>query len=68
VRWAECVARIRDKRNACRISVGKPGENRAVGGPRRKWMDNIKMDFLDIGLGGMNCLICVRIRTDGRLL
>jgi hypothetical protein len=54
VRWAELIARIRDKKIAYRISVGRPGETRAVGGPRRKWVDNIKMDFLDIGLDGMN--------------
>jgi hypothetical protein len=33
------------KRNACRISVGKPVRKRPLGRPRRRWVDNIKMDF-----------------------
>jgi hypothetical protein len=33
--------------------VGKPEEKRPLGRPRRKWMDNIKMNFREIGWGGM---------------
>jgi hypothetical protein len=50
MRWAEHVARIGEKRNVCRLLVGKPGEKRPLGRPRRRWMDNIKMDLLEIGL------------------
>jgi hypothetical protein len=39
-----------DKRNAYRILVGKPEGKRSVGRPRRKWMDNIKMDLREIGM------------------
>jgi hypothetical protein len=38
VRWAGHVAQIGEKKNACRIWVGKP-----VG--RCRWVDSIKMDF-----------------------
>jgi hypothetical protein len=34
-----------DKRNACRILVGKPEGKRLLGRPRRNWVDNIKMDL-----------------------
>jgi hypothetical protein len=34
-----------EKRNAYRILVGKPEEKRPLGRPRRKWVDNIKMDL-----------------------
>jgi hypothetical protein len=34
-----------EKRNAYRISVGKPEEKRPLGRPRRRCVDNIKMDL-----------------------
>jgi hypothetical protein len=34
-----------EKRNACRILVGKPKGKRPLGRPRRRWMDNIEMDL-----------------------
>jgi hypothetical protein len=34
--------------------VGKPKEKRLVGKPRCRWVDNIKMDLWEIGLGGMD--------------
>jgi transcription termination factor 2 len=44
MRWAGHVARMGEKRNAYRILVGKPEGKRPLGGPRRTWVDNIKMD------------------------
>jgi hypothetical protein len=38
-----------ERRNAYWILVGKPGEKRLLGGPRRRWEDNMKMDFKEIG-------------------
>jgi hypothetical protein len=40
--------------NAYRILVGKPEGTRALGRPRRRWRDNIKMDIREIGWGGMD--------------
>jgi hypothetical protein len=37
------------KRNAYRILVGKPEGKRPMGRPRRRWVDNIKMDRREIG-------------------
>ena len=31
---------------------GKPGGNRPLGRPRRRWEDNIKMDLREVGRGG----------------
>jgi hypothetical protein len=50
MRWAGHVARMGEKRNVCRLLVGKPEGKRPLGRPRRRWIDNIKMDLLEIGL------------------
>jgi hypothetical protein len=39
----------REKRNACRILVGKPEGKRSLGRCRCRWEDNIKMDLREIG-------------------
>jgi hypothetical protein len=39
-----------EKRNLYRLLVGKPEGKRPLGRPRHKWMNNIKMDLLEIGL------------------
>jgi hypothetical protein len=40
-----------EKRNECRLLVGTPEGKRPLGRPRRTWIDNIKMDLLERGLG-----------------
>jgi hypothetical protein len=42
------------KRNAYRILVGKPERTRPLEIPRRRWVDNIKMDLREIGWYGMD--------------
>jgi hypothetical protein len=37
-----------EKINAYRLLVGKPEGKRPQGRPRRRWVDNIKMDLLEI--------------------
>jgi hypothetical protein len=44
MRWAG------EKRIVYRLLVGKPKGKRPLGRRRRRWMDNIKMDLLEIGL------------------
>jgi hypothetical protein len=38
-----------EKRNAYRLLAGKPEGKRPLGKPRRRWVDSIKMDHLEIG-------------------
>jgi hypothetical protein len=38
-----------EKRNAYRILVGNLEGKRPLGRPRRRWVDNIKMDLREIG-------------------
>jgi hypothetical protein len=39
-----------EMRNVYRLLVRKPEGKRPLGRPRRRWMDNINMDILEIGL------------------
>jgi hypothetical protein len=43
-----------EKRNAYRILVGKPEGKRPLGRPRRRWVDNIKMDLGEVGCNGVD--------------
>jgi hypothetical protein len=38
-----------EKRNVYRILVGKPEEKRPLGRLRRRWVDNIRMDLVEVG-------------------
>jgi hypothetical protein len=49
MRLAGHVARMGEKRNAYRLLVGKPEGNRPLGRPRCRWVDNIRMDLLELG-------------------
>jgi hypothetical protein len=44
MRWAGHVERMGEKRNAYRLLVGKPEGKRPLGRPRRRWVDNIRME------------------------
>jgi hypothetical protein len=50
MRWAGHVARMGEKSYVYRPLVGMPEGKRPLGRPRLRWMDNIKMDVLEIGL------------------
>jgi hypothetical protein len=42
-----------EKRNAYRILVGKPERKKPLGRPRRRLVDNIKMDLRNVVWGGI---------------
>jgi hypothetical protein len=48
MRWAGHVARMGENRNAYGILVGMPEGKRPLGRPKRRWVDNIKMDLREI--------------------
>jgi hypothetical protein len=62
MRWAGHVARMGEKRNAYRLLVGKPEGKRPLGRPRRRWVDNIKIDLLEIGWGGVDWICLAQDR------
>jgi hypothetical protein len=43
-----------EKRNAYRILFVKPEGKRPLARPRRRWVDNIKMDLTEMGWGGLD--------------
>jgi hypothetical protein len=45
MRWAGHVAHIGKERGVYRVLVGKPEGRRPLGRPRRRWVDNIRMDL-----------------------
>jgi hypothetical protein len=45
------VARIGEKINAYRLFVGKPEGRRPLGRPRHRWVDNIRIDLVEVGWG-----------------
>jgi hypothetical protein len=53
-----------EKRNAYRILVGNPEGKRPLGRPRRRWVNNIKMDLRQDAM----VWIWLRIGTSGGLL
>jgi hypothetical protein len=54
MKWAGHVARMEEKRNAYRILVEKPEGRRPLGRPRRRWVDNIKIELREIGWDGVD--------------
>ena len=51
MRWAGHVARMGEDSVVHRVLVGKPEGKRPLGRPRRRWVDNIKMELQEVGGG-----------------
>jgi hypothetical protein len=54
MRWARHVARMGEKRNAHRLFVGKPEGRRPLGRSKRRWMDTIRLDLVEVGWGDVD--------------
>jgi hypothetical protein len=68
MRWADNVARMGEKRNAYRLLVGKPEGKRPLGRPRRKWVDNIRMNLGEVGWGDVDWIDLAQDRNRWRAL
>jgi hypothetical protein len=68
MRWAGHVARMREKRNAYRILVGKPEGKKPLGTPRRRWEDNIKIDLRETGWDRIDWIDLAQDRDQWRAL
>ena len=67
LRWAGHVARMEEASSAFKILTGKPTGKRPLGRPRRRWEDNIRMDFKEIAINTRK-LIRLRIGIIGEPL
>jgi hypothetical protein len=57
-----------ETRNAYRILVGKPEGKRPLERPRRRWVDNVKMDLGEIGRDGWDWIELAQDRDRWRAL
>jgi hypothetical protein len=57
-----------EKRNAYRLLVGKPEGKRPLERQRCRWVNNIKMDLLEIGWDGVDRIGLAQDRNKGRVL
>ena len=62
------MARMGEERGAYRVLVGKPEAKRPQGRPRRRWVDNIRMDLQEVGWGYMDWIGLVQDRDGWRTL
>ena len=68
MRWAGQVARMGEERRVYRVLVGKPEGRRPLGSPRRRWVDNIRMDLQEVGCGYMDWIGLAQDRECWRTL
>jgi hypothetical protein len=68
MRWAGHVAWMGEMTNARSILVGTPEEKRPLRRPKRRWVDNIKLDHKEIGCDGMDWIDLAQDRDQRRAL
>jgi len=68
MRWAGDVAHMSEEKDVCRVLVGKPEGIRPLGRPRRRWVDNIRMDLQEVGCGYMDWIGLAQDRNSWRTL
>jgi len=68
MRWAGHVARMGEERGAYRVLVGRPEGKRPLGRPRRRMVDNIRMDLQEVGSGYVDWIGLAQDRDRWRTL
>ena len=68
LRWTGHVAKMKEGRSAFKMLTGKPTGKRPLGRPWRKWEDNIRMDFREIGISTRNWVDSAQYRDYRRVL
>jgi len=68
MRWAGLVACMVEERGVYRVLVGKMEGKRPLGRTRRRWVDNIRMDFQEVGCGYMDWIGLAQDRDRWRKL
>ena len=62
------VARMGEESGVYRVLVGKLDGKRPQGRPRRRWVDNIRMDLQEVGCGYMDWIGLAQDRGTWRTL
>jgi len=57
-----------EERGALRVLVGKPEGKRALGTPRRRWVDSIRKDLQEVGCGYVDWIVLAQERDRWRTL
>ena len=60
--WSGHLARMEGGRSALKIITGTPTGKRALGMPRRRWEDNVRMDVKEIGIKTRNWVVSAQGR------
>jgi len=68
MRWAGHVAHMGEERVVYRVLVGKSEGRRQLGRPRRRWVDNIRMDLQEVVCGYMDWIGLAQDRDRWRTL
>ena len=68
MRWAGHVARMGEERGVYKVLVGKPEGKRPLGRPKRRWVDNIRMDLQEVGCGHVDWIGLAQDRDGWRKL
>jgi len=68
MRWAGHVVHMGEERGLYRVLVGKPEGKSLLGRPRSRWVDNIRMDFQEVGCGYMDWIGLAQYRDRWRKL
>jgi hypothetical protein len=68
MRWAGLIAGMGENRNAYGVLVGKTEGERPLGRPRRRWVDNIKIDLSVIRWDGVDWVNLAQDRDHWRAL
>jgi len=68
MRWAGHVARMGEERRVYRFLVGKPAGKRPLVRPKRRCVDNIRMDLQEVGCGYMDWIGLAQDREKWRTL
>jgi len=68
MRWAGHVAHMGQERGVYRVLVGKPEGRRPLGRPRRRSVDNIRMDLQEVKCGYIDWIGLAQDRDSWRKL